>query len=151
MRDVGKVKPVRARRGEEGEPISSRRAKRTTQRHERAFDAGEETGDLMSRAIASKGHVPVFQSDELIIERLVRPIYPDEVRDRGVEGRVAVLALVDTSGTVVDAEVVTASGEPQLDHAAEAAARQCRFRPYRVHGEAREVYAMFRYNFHLVE
>src|SRR5436190_13368848 len=55
MRDVGKVNPVRARRGEVGEPISSRRAKRTTQRHERAFDAGEETGDLRSRAIASQG------------------------------------------------------------------------------------------------
>ena len=44
---------------------------------------------------------------------------------------------------------MTGSGALQLDRAAEQAVRQCRFRPYRVAGEAREVYAVFRFAFRI--
>ena len=59
------------------------------------------------------------------------------------------LGRVDTAGVVREAEVLTSSGEARLDHAAETAALQCRFRPYRVSGEAREVFAVFRYAFRI--
>jgi hypothetical protein len=40
-------------------------------------------------------------------------------------------------------------GEKQLDLSAMEAVRQCLFRPYRVQGEAREVYALFRFAFRI--
>src|SRR2546422_833171 len=92
----------------------------------------------VSRALPSQSQVPIFQSNDLIIERLVRPTYPEDARDQGLEGKVAVLARVDTAGQVIEAEVMTGSGALQLDRAAEEAVRQCRFRPYRVAGEAPE-------------
>ena len=110
---------------------------------------GEAPQTLVARALAGQGRVPIFQSDELIIEQLVRPEYPEDARQRGIEGKVKVLALVDTAGKVVEAEVMTASGEPQLDRAAEVAVRRCRFRPYQVGGERREVYAVFVFAFRI--
>jgi protein TonB len=110
---------------------------------------GESGHDLLSRALAEEGRVPIFQSDELIIEQLVRPQYPEDARSRGIEGRVAVLARVDTLGQVVEAEIMNASGELQLDAASRAAVLQCRFRPYRVDGAPREVYAVFRFAFRI--
>jgi TonB family protein len=148
MKHVGEVKPAVARRGKGGEAVRTTTKAQTSE--SRIFtDPGEMLGSLAARALASQGRVPVFQSDELVIEFLVKPVYPERMRDRGIEGRVSVLALVDTTGSVVDAEIVTASGAAELDEAAFAAARQCRFRPYRVGGEAREVYAVFRYRFTL--
>lgn len=148
LRDVGAVQPQRARRGAGGESGKTRTTRTTAEKH-LLTDPGEISGSLAARALADQGGTPVFQSDELVIDNLVKPIYPEEARSRGAEGRVAVLALVDTTGSVVEAEIVTASGEPQLDHAAEAAVLMCRFKPYRVQGEARQVYAVFRYRFTL--
>ncbi len=105
--------------------------------------------DLVARAMASRGRVPIFQSEDLVIEELVRPQYPETVRDRGVEGRVAVLAHVDTLGRVIEAEVMKASGEPLLDAASRTAVLKCRFRPYRVESRAQEVYAVFRFSFRI--
>ena len=95
--------------------------------------------------------MPIFQSDELVIEELVRPVYPEDARERGIEGRVAVIAHVDTLGRVVEAEVMNPSGEAQLDAASRAAVLRCRFRPYRTgdRGPAQEVYAVFRFSFRI--
>jgi len=105
--------------------------------------------DLVARAIASRGQVPIFQSDELVIETLVRPEYPEDVRARGIEGHVAVLAHVDTLGQVLEAEVMSTSGEPQLDAASRSAVLRCRFRPYRVEDRPHEVFAVFRFSFRI--
>ena len=64
---------------------------------------------------------------------LVSPAYPERAREAGVQGRIWVRALVDTDGAVVTAEVVRSI--PELDSAAVAVARRCRFKPYPPQGE----------------
>jgi TonB family protein len=64
---------------------------------------------------------------------LVSPAYPERAREAGVQGRIWVRALVDTDGAVVTAVVVRSI--PELDSAAVAVARRCRFKPYPPQGE----------------
>ncbi len=152
MTDVGRVRPRSERSGGGGTGLGTPRAgKKPAEeraRGPRLVDDGAGTHDLVRRALGQNA-VPVFQSEELVIEKLVRPIYPEDARTRGIEGKVAVLALVDTLGRVSDAEVMTASGEPLLDSAAEHAVRQCVFRPFQQDGMTREVYAVFRFAFRI--
>jgi TonB family protein len=63
------------------------------------------------------------------------PTYPDAARRAGVQGVVRVLALVDTSGAVIEASV--ARSIPELDAAALDAVRGSRFRPYVYEGRPR--------------
>jgi TonB family protein len=63
---------------------------------------------------------------------LVAPAYPPAAREAGVQGRIWVRALVDTNGAVLNAQVVRSI--PELDSAAVAVARRCRFRPYQAQG-----------------
>lgn len=110
---------------------------------------GDSEEDILARAMLRAGDTPLFQSRQLVIEELVEPAYPLEARDKGIEGRVAILALVDTMGFVRQAEIV-GSADRVLEVAAIDAVMQCRFRPYTVDGQAREVYAMFRFAFRLL-
>jgi TonB family protein len=112
---------------------------------------GDAAAELMARALRRAGDTPVFQSEELIIEQLVRPVYPEEARDRGIEGRVALMALVDTLGRVVNVDLVSGEEGGALERASAEAVWRCRFRPYRVSGAAREVYAVFRFAFRLTD
>lgn len=132
--------PTRPRsRGSVGEPET---------RQPRA-GPGESPEDLMSRARAIYRSAPVIQSEDLVIERLVKPQYPEDARNRNIEGKVALVALVDTTGAVAQVDVIGTTGERQLEKAATEAVWQCRFRPYKVNGETREVYAMFRFSFRI--
>jgi TonB family protein len=111
---------------------------------------GESTEDLVARArVLYGGSSPVMRSEDLVVERLVKPDYPEDARDRNIEGRVALVALVDTTGAVARVELMSSTGERQLEEAATVAVRQCRFRPYRVDGKASEVYAVFRFSFRI--
>lgn len=110
---------------------------------------GESAEDLLTRAREIYRSAPVVQSEDLVIERLVKPQYPEDARNRNIEGRVAVVALVDTTGSVAQVDVIGSTGERQLEKAATEAVWQCRFRPYRVNGEVQQVYAMFRFAFRI--
>jgi protein TonB len=112
-------------------------------------DEGDAEEDRLARRRAQLLNVPLVQSENLVIDHLVKPSYPEEARDRGIEGRVAVLALVDTSGIVTDVEVVGTGSSELLEHAAQEAVLKCRFRPYRVDGHTQSVYAMFRFSFRM--
>lgn len=150
LRDVGQVVMTVAGGGRGGGVPKLARAHRPVEHTgPRVRGPGDEAHDLVARALASQGRVPIFQSEELVIETLVRPVYPEALREKGIEGKVSVIALVDTAGRVVDAEVMAASGEPLLDQVSEDAVRQCVFRPYREEGALREVYAVFRFAFRL--
>ncbi|MBI5710575.1 MAG: energy transducer TonB [Candidatus Eisenbacteria bacterium] len=111
---------------------------------------GESAEELLARArILYGGSAPVMQSEDLIIERLVRPAYPEDARDQGIEGRIALVARVDTTGAVVQVDLMSSDGQRLLEQAATTAVWQCRFRPYRVAGKLEEVYAVFRFNFRI--
>jgi TonB family protein len=111
--------------------------------------AGGDESDLIARAMRRSSSVPLVQSEELIFEKLVRPRYPEEARARGIEGRFSILALIDTTGRVV--QVQLQSGDPAglLEIEAATAVRSCVIRPYRVAGVPREIVARFPFNFYL--
>jgi TonB family protein len=86
---------------------------------------------------AASGALPRF-GDYVYVEVLaeavtrVSPSYPDEAREKHVDGTVMVQALVGTDGFVKDVRVVKSI--PLLDEAAKAAVRQWRFNPALAHG-----------------
>lgn len=146
---MNRVVVRRGRQGDGGLPRASlERASGKNPGFQRP-ELGESDFDLLTRAMRRTGGVPVFRSQDLVIEQLVEPEYPPVARDRGIEGRVALLARVDTTGAVVNVEVVSVGDERMLVDAATAAVLQCRFRPYQVDGRSKEVYAMFRFAFRL--
>lgn len=110
---------------------------------------GDAERDLLARARMLARDTPVVRSEDLVIERLVRPEYPNEAREKNIEGVVEALALVDTTGSVLQIQIVGGSGEPLLEHAAAKAILECRFRPYRVEDQARRVWAAYRIAFSL--
>jgi TonB family protein len=62
------------------------------------------------------------------VETGTAPRYPDQAREAGVMGVVRMLALVDTTGAVIDVRITRSI--PELDAAAIEALRQWRFRPF---------------------
>lgn len=110
---------------------------------------GDENVSQRQRSARRSSSVPLVMSNELIFERLVRPSYPDEALARGIEGRFAVLALIDTTGRVVDVQVQSGDPEGLLEREAVSAVRECVIRPYRVNGVAQPIVARFPFNFYL--
>lgn len=107
----------------------------------------EFTLEARLRALALEG--PIVQSEDLVVEKLVRPEYPEEARLHDMEGLVELVALVDTTGRVVQVEIIGGARNPLLDQAATTAVLQCRYRPYRVRENLEPVWAYFRINFRL--
>jgi TonB family protein len=110
---------------------------------------GDAPDDVLARARMLALEGPVVRSEELIIERLVRPEYPEEARSRNIEGIVEMVALVDTSGSVLQIQIVGGTREPLLETAAAKAILECRYRPYRVRDHALRVWAAYRIAFSL--
>jgi TonB family protein len=150
-RDLGRVEPVVTRRGGASAGQRSLPALARPETRPRIHGPGFSDADLMSRAVSRFADMPVIRSEELVIDYLVRPLYPQQLLDRNIEGKVTLQALIDTVGRVVDVEVLTSTGEPQFEEAAELAVRQCRFRPYRRAGAIHEVYAVFRFAFRIYD
>jgi TonB family protein len=69
----------------------------------------------------------------------VNPVYPEAMRDAGVEGTVPLEALIGADGGVASVRVITAQVHPDLAQAAMAAVRQWRFSPTLLNGRAVEV------------
>lgn len=147
LRDVGKVASRAERRG--GSPRPRRPATEPGKPEFRPpiEGVGESFENLLARALARRSNVPVVPSDQLVIKELVRPVYPEDAREKNIEGRVSVLALVDTLGEVVEVEVVRRDAHESLIRAAITAVWQCRFQPYRIEGRPTEVYVVMPFNF----
>jgi protein TonB len=71
--------------------------------------------------------------------RHVRPVYPDSMRAAGIEGKVALEAIIGRDGSVQSANVVSGLVHPDLGRAASDAVKQWRFEPTTLNGEAVEV------------
>ena len=137
------------RRGGARTPASSKSRAAEPQTRSHVPGPGDAPEDLLARAFSRRSDVPVMQSEDLIIEKLVRPAYPEHAYEHNIEGRVAVLALVDTNGRVVEVQVEAddIKARREFGAAASEAVWRCVFRPYRVKGQVREVYAEFHFNF----
>lgn len=138
LREGGGRRPAKAE-GREPAPEGERRGR----------GPGEDEFTLESRLRALALEGPVVQSEDLVVENLVRPDYPEEARLKDIEGLVELVALVDTTGRVVQVEIIGGTRQPLLEHAATTAVLQCRYRPYRVRENLEPVWAYFRINFRL--
>lgn len=141
--------PASRREGGGAERPSAEGTQPAPEGRRRGPGSGEDelTLEARLRALALEG--PVVQSEDLVVENLVRPVYPEEAREKGIEGLVELVALVDTTGSVVQVEIIGGSRQPLLEHAASRAVLQCRYRPYRVRENLERVWAYFRITFKL--
>lgn len=69
----------------------------------------------------------------------VRPVYPQAMREAGLEGVVSLSALIGTDGLVHSVRVNGAQVHPDLAKSAAEAVRQWQFSPTLLNGEAVEV------------
>jgi TonB family protein len=118
-----------------------------------AVGSGVDDQSVVSRMRAMALEGPVIRSEDLVVERLVRPEYPEEARSGNIEGLVELVALVDTTGGVAEVHIIGGTRDPLLEHAATTAALQSRYRPYRpARADTRtpeQVWAYFRVHFTL--
>jgi TonB family protein len=147
--DVGHVVARPMRKGGEGLTPAKSAARAGPRRPVPLRGLGEDEEDLMAAARARMANVPIVQSEDLVIESMRAPEYPEDLHARGVEGRVALMALVDSTGHVAEVSVVESTGELAFEQSASEVVRMARFRPYRIAGAAREVYAVIRYRFRI--
>ena len=110
---------------------------------------GEDDDDLLAKARMLALDGPVIRSEDLVIERLVRPVYPEEALEKSIEGVVELVALVDTTGSVLQIQIVGGTRDPMLEHAAAKAILECHYHPYRISDEASRAWAVFRIAFTL--
>ena len=93
----------------------------------------------------------VLVENEMLSSRVIslpRPVYPEEAKQQKVGGIVRVLATVDESGSVAEAEAV--SGSPLLQEAAVNAAKQAKFEPIGRTGRPAKTKTIIAYNFQLL-
>lgn len=75
-------------------------------------------------------------AEGLLLQK-VDPLYPEEAKQKRIQGEVLLQAHIDKSGNVVDLKVMR--GHPLLAQAAMDAARQWKYRPYLLNGEPVEI------------
>ncbi len=141
--------PANLRAGGGEEPAAKEGTRPASRVKRRGRGPGEDELTLQARLRALALEAPVVKSEDLIVETLVRPQYPEEAREKNIEGLVELVALVDTTGRVMQVEIVGGTHQPMLEQAAAAAVLQCRYRPYRVRANVERVWAYFRIRFTL--
>ena len=119
------------------------------------FDPKDYTGTGVEGG-SGTGIVP--SSDQVYMEAVVeerpellsgpQPVYPDLLRQAGVQGRVIIQAIIDTTGRAEPPSVkVIQSPNPGFDQPARQAVLRALFRPARVHGRAVRVLVNIPYDF----
>lgn len=95
-------------------------------------------------------HTAVPYSEEYVILHMVKPEYPPDELDRGVEGDVTLEILVDDVGMVEGAWVLAANGPPSFESASLDAVRQFRFKPPIIEGRPSEMWIRFQIRFRIM-
>jgi TonB family protein len=150
LEDIGHVATYRTQQGSQArKPGPSDNPSGPQPTHSRLPGVGPDDSEQRARARARQASVPLVSSSDLVIESMIEPVYPEDLHSRGVEGRVALMALVDTTGRISEVTVVGGTGQQAFERAAMDAVWQAKFKPFRISGEAREVYALIRYRFRI--
>ncbi len=105
--------------------------------------------DAIERLRLLHGNLPTAQTEDVAAREIVKPDYPEEARDKGIEGTVVLVALVNEEGRVEDV-AIEEGVDPLLDQAAMRAAYHTPFFPYRIEGTAQAVFVRMPYRFELV-
>jgi TonB family protein len=77
----------------------------------------------------------------------VNPVYPQEAKEKGIQGAVVLHAIIGTDGTVQELTVI--SGPPELQASAIEAVKQWVYKPYLLNGDPKEVETTITVNFAL--
>jgi TonB family protein len=95
--------------------------------------------------------LPQPTGQEIVIEHLVEPIYPQSAIDAGIEG-VAVFGIqVDEEGSVRRAWLIESDVTGECNIEAQRAVLQWRFAPYRVDGRPAPFLKYYRFRFKLTD
>jgi protein TonB len=95
------------------------------------------------------GYAQSYQVDELPVPvSPITPVYPEEARRTGVEGKVIVLLCIDEFGNVKKVEIQKSPSE-LLSQSAREAVSSARFIPAKIAGTARAVCMQLTLKFHL--
>jgi len=81
--------------------------------------------------------------------RQVKPVYPDQLKQAGVQGTVVIRAVISTSGEVLNPQVVNTDVDPGLAQAALDAVRQWQYQPTLLNGQPVEVVTTVTLDFQL--
>jgi TonB family protein len=78
-----------------------------------------------------------------------RPVYPKNLRERDIEGKVIVKLLIDKEGKVQEIQIFESSGYKMFDQIAIKAVRQWRFKPARKGNQQRGSWVLIPINFQI--
>lgn len=110
---------------------------------------GANTGNNFGTGGSGTGSARSVSLSQLRYKQAFKPEYPARSIQRHESGQVNVQVVVDTSGRVHDARIVSSSGFDRLDEAALKAARRSTFYPYMEHGRPIYARAIVPYRFNL--
>ena len=100
------------------------------------------------RVVVLQAQVRVSRDvSQVLVMKRVKPEYPQEAREKHVQGDVVLHIVVSREGVVSKADLV--SGHPLLAAAAIDAVKQWKYKPYLLDGKAVEVDAQVQVNFAL--
>jgi TonB family protein len=108
-----------------------------TNSEEQQKEADETNGNIKGMDFGA--YVPFYQVDELPVAIIaISPVYPEEARRNGIEGRVIMLIYIDEEGTVKKVEIQKSPSD-LLSESAMKAVKSAKFRPAKIGGKARAV------------
>ncbi len=114
-----------------------------------AVAIAHEPAGVRSQAGFGAGALPVgtaFPS----LDKVVKPVYPDDALRTAIQGEVHLEAVVDATGAVTDARIVKSLDKDSgLDDSALAAVRKWKFKPATVQGKKVAAVAALRVTFYL--
>jgi protein TonB len=107
------------------------------------------TSGMNSNSSDFSGYVPSYEVEELPVPLTpITPVYPEEARRTGIEGKVLVLLYIDEHGNVKKVEIEKSPSDI-LSKSAYEAVSAVKFKPARIGGTARAVCMLLTLKFHL--
>jgi len=84
-------------------------------------------------------------SGKVITTSCAPPVYPEQAKQRKIEGTSTIQFLISAEGKVIKAQLAKSSGNASLDQAALSALSQCTFTPAIYHGKPVQAWTAIQY------